>query len=205
MQKGSTFKKFLHLNTVAFVKKGSQWAWKKTSKLFLIQFSTITKSFCSCFCCCCCCCCWYCFDFTRCCIKKYLWIQENTCELIFMGFADFNWKCENLFIEKMIGSTKISTYFVNFFSSLKMLTYFWKIKIFLISKLISNYFIFLSILSYCQIILKMSSTVKKSSCQIYELCLCAKIYFPRYAWKIHPRKYISTNEASFTVVVITLR
>ena len=122
MQRGSTFKKFLHLNTVAFVKKGGQWAWKKTSKLFLIQFSTITISICSCFCCCCCCCCccWRCFDFTRC------WI-------------------------------------------------------------------------------KMSSTVKINSCQIYELCLCAKIYFPRHAWKIHPRKYISTNETSFTVVVITLR
>ena len=137
--------------------------------------------------------------------KKIPLNLKNTCELIFTGFADFDWKCKNLFIEKMTGSTKISAYFVNFFSSLKMFTYFWKIKIFLISKPISNYFIFLTVLSYCQIILKMSSTVKINSCQIYELCLCAKIYFPRYAWKIHPRKYISTNEASFTVVVITLR
>ena len=53
-------------------------------------------------------------------------------------------------------------------------------------------------------ILKMSSTVKINSCEIYERWLSAKIYSPPYAWKIHPRKYISTKETSFTVIVITL-
>ena len=44
---------------------------------------------------------------------------------------------------------------------------FEEIKIFLISKFISTYFIFLTILSYCRNILKMSSTLKINSCQIY--------------------------------------
>ena len=73
-----------------------------------------------------------------------------------------------------------------------------------ISKYIPTYFIFLIILSYCRNILKISSTVKINSSQIYERCLSAKIYSPRYASKIHPRNYISTKEASFIVIVITL-
>ena len=57
-------------------------------------------------------------------------------------------------------------------------------------------------MSYCRNILKMPSTVKINSCQIDERCLSTKIYVPRYASKINPRKYIFTKEARFTVVIM---
>ena len=89
-----------------------------------------------------------------------------------------------------------------FLSHKKCLHIFKETKIFLTSKLISTCLILLTILSYCRNIFKMFSTAKTNSCQIYEQCLSTKIYTLRYAWKIHPKKYISTKEASFTVVVI---
>ena len=50
----------------------------------------------------------------------------------------------------------------------------------------------------------MFSTAKINLWQIYEHCLSTKIFYLRYAWKIHPGKYFSVNEASFTAVVIAL-
>ena len=50
----------------------------------------------------------------------------------------------------------------------------------------------------------MFSTAKIKLWQIYEHCLSTKIFYLRYPWKIHPGKYFSANEASFTAVVIAL-